>query len=311
MEHLKIWIQIGALIVGSGVLFDTYQMHSKYRQLFLKPMWWCYLLLNLSFLVGAFNRYLYYNFFGSADLFKTSLYWDVIDPLSGLLIVGLTYFLIALDRSYLKQRVPGWLKWLAACCLAFIVVRTVLGQVADRPSAMFDAAENANRAIMVVAFFTAMFILGRFAFGRHSLEGRSRVKAIRQLGLFYLVGCVLIFLSAAFFGPAHDFVYASICLLLNLFPFYWYRRHLPHFHNAIPPGLSDGDVSGFCEKFGVSPRQQEIVELLLCGKSNREIAETLYIAPHTVKNHIYSVYQKLGVKSRFELVSTFLNHTRQ
>ena len=42
--------------------------------------------------------------------------------------------------------------------------------------------------------------------------------------------------------------------------------------------------------------------------SNREIANTLFIAPHTVKNHIYSLYQKLNVKNRYQLVNLFLEY---
>ena len=49
----------------------------------------------------------------------------------------------------------------------------------------------------------------------------------------------------------------------------------------------------------------------LHGKSNRDIAEALYIAPHTVKNHVYRLYQKLGIKSRFELVSLFLDYAKR
>jgi DNA-binding CsgD family transcriptional regulator len=42
-------------------------------------------------------------------------------------------------------------------------------------------------------------------------------------------------------------------------------------------------------------------------KRNKEIADKLFIAIHTVKNHIYSLYQKLGVKSRGQLVHLIMN----
>jgi len=44
----------------------------------------------------------------------------------------------------------------------------------------------------------------------------------------------------------------------------------------------------------------------LQGKSNKEIEHQLFISPHTVKNHIYSLYQKAGVKSRGQLVHLLL-----
>lgn len=311
MEHLVIWIQIAALIIGSGVLFDTYQMYTRYRQTFLKPMWWCYLVLNLSFLEGAFERYLYYNFFGSVDLFKTSLYDDVIGPLSGILAVGSAYFLIALDRSFRDRQIPKSIKWLAMLCLAAIIIRTVMGQVINYPSAIRDAMEVSAMTITATAFVICLVVLGRFAFAGQGSGDRNKLRAFRHLGSFYLVGCVLVLASAAFSGQWHGFVYASICTLLNLFPFYWYRRYLPRLNSGLELAMARLDLNGFCEKYGLSARQGEIIALVLRGKSNRDIADSLFIAPHTVKNHIYSVYQKLDVKSRFELVNLFLDYTRK
>jgi two-component system response regulator DegU len=46
--------------------------------------------------------------------------------------------------------------------------------------------------------------------------------------------------------------------------------------------------------------------LILQGKSNREIEELLFISGQTVKNHIYNIFRKLGVKSRGQLVGLVL-----
>lgn len=45
-------------------------------------------------------------------------------------------------------------------------------------------------------------------------------------------------------------------------------------------------------------REQEILALLAAGKSNQEIAETLYITPGTVRVHVHTIIQKLGVRDR-------------
>ena len=54
-------------------------------------------------------------------------------------------------------------------------------------------------------------------------------------------------------------------------------------------------------KNNISEREKEIIHLILKNKSNKEIEDELYISPHTVKNHIYNIYQKLNVKNRGEL----------
>jgi DNA-binding NarL/FixJ family response regulator len=39
------------------------------------------------------------------------------------------------------------------------------------------------------------------------------------------------------------------------------------------------------------------------GQTNREVAQTLFVTEKTVERHLSSAYQKLGIRSRFQLVS--------
>src|SRR3954452_3808304 len=50
----------------------------------------------------------------------------------------------------------------------------------------------------------------------------------------------------------------------------------------------------------LSKREREVLTLIASGATNREIAERLYLSPHTVKEHASSLYRKLGVKNRAE-----------
>ena len=61
------------------------------------------------------------------------------------------------------------------------------------------------------------------------------------------------------------------------------------------------ELEGLRERFSISEREKEIALLLALGLSNKEIAEKLFISPGTVKNHVYNIYEKTGVKNRVEL----------
>lgn len=50
----------------------------------------------------------------------------------------------------------------------------------------------------------------------------------------------------------------------------------------------------------LSPREYELLQLLARGQSNRQAAEALSLSPHTVGDHVKSIYRKLGVSSRGE-----------
>ena len=60
--------------------------------------------------------------------------------------------------------------------------------------------------------------------------------------------------------------------------------------------------------FGLTPRELEIVATIVAGYTNREIARHLSISEDTVKNHLSSVFDKLGVSSRLELALFAVNH---
>jgi DNA-binding NarL/FixJ family response regulator len=52
----------------------------------------------------------------------------------------------------------------------------------------------------------------------------------------------------------------------------------------------------------LSDREREVVSLIAAGSTNREIAEELFLSPHTVKEYTSGVYRKLGVRNRAEAV---------
>ncbi|MDI6601146.1 MAG: response regulator transcription factor [Thermoanaerobacteraceae bacterium] len=62
------------------------------------------------------------------------------------------------------------------------------------------------------------------------------------------------------------------------------------------PGEEYGQI---CE---LSTRELEVLDLLTRGLTNKEIAHKLLISEKTVKNHLYSIFKKLGVQDRTQAV---------
>jgi DNA-binding NarL/FixJ family response regulator len=65
----------------------------------------------------------------------------------------------------------------------------------------------------------------------------------------------------------------------------------------IPAHLVNANGEGL-----LSNREEEVVGLVACGLSNRQIAQQLHVSEHTVKNYLFHVFEKLGISNRVELV---------
>ena len=55
----------------------------------------------------------------------------------------------------------------------------------------------------------------------------------------------------------------------------------------------------------LSPRETEILRVFLDGNGVGQIAGKCFISEHTVRNHLKSIYRKLGVRSQMELYRRF------
>lgn len=78
----------------------------------------------------------------------------------------------------------------------------------------------------------------------------------------------------------------------------WKLTHRPviiHDPNFVPNAAS-------LQSAGISKREQEVLELIAQGLSNREIAEKLFLSPHTVKSHSSSLFMKLNARRRTEAI---------
>lgn len=69
-------------------------------------------------------------------------------------------------------------------------------------------------------------------------------------------------------------------------------------------GVDGADTDGGMDLSRLTRREREIVEHLLAGRTNRQIAAAVGVSVRTVENHLYRIYPKLGVTRRDELGPT-------
>lgn len=79
-------------------------------------------------------------------------------------------------------------------------------------------------------------------------------------------------------------------------------RHLPAFRTVEGTGAAATERA----RSQLTEREIAIAGLLAQGRSNREIAENLYLSPETVKDHVARIIRKLGVSNRVEAAIRFV-----
>jgi DNA-binding CsgD family transcriptional regulator len=79
---------------------------------------------------------------------------------------------------------------------------------------------------------------------------------------------------------------------------------------AAPPGHVEGGGHSSAQRaqFGLSPRELDVLRLLVAGQTDREIGATLFISPRTAQGHVAHLFDKLGVSTRTAAVTVALQH---
>ncbi len=128
--------------------------------------------------------------------------------------------------------------------------------------------------------------------------------AFRKLGvaIVLILSLFMVFFIVQIFVPSLTYDLFPLLYLLvtyQLITFGWknfIRGNIDEVFNV---------KQSFIKKYGITNREQEIIELIQLGDSNSKISKKLFLSEKTVANHIYNIYKKLNITSRFELICLF------
>ena len=146
--------------------------------------------------------------------------------------------------------------------------------VQDYEKVLADAASNGQ--IKISSCIMALFNL------QHSLGIEKRALLHGIQGFFYKQDSLKLFLKGVKSLSAGEI---------------WIERDI-----LVKCALEGGKrkIPSLQEETGLSHREMEILALVSLGAKNEDIAEKLYISPHTVKTHLYHVFKKINVPNRLQ-----------
>lgn len=303
MEHIRILTTIVALVTGTGAIVYAVQLIKSHSYPFLKSLAAHIVCYNACLVLFLFAKYTDVNMPGQFPFSASPLYAETGEFLFSLLVFAMSFCMFRIYAGFRIKPVPGFYNK-SYIVLAFLVLFSlVIEKLVTAETPVATLLDNFRESLIDVVFLLELLWLIVIRFGDRNSPDRNKKRIAKIFAYLYLSRYLLFIMISIFPGTARYFLIMASMIYFNIIPIIWLRFvFLPFTRGIQKTAEGHSFLETICRNHNISRREQEILNLLLKGKSNKEIEDALYISIHTVKNHIYSIYKKLGVKNRYQLV---------
>jgi DNA-binding CsgD family transcriptional regulator len=299
---------LGVTVAGvlvSRQLVTTYN-HELHKQFF--------------YYLAAFYAFAFYGIWGQI-LARALLSWLDTDaaaveavaafvPLLGVPFLLVSWVMLINMAHSMTGKVAGriWLLFHAAVFVllllgSWLAVRTLRAN-GDSIDANLGIVEAGAMTGAELLYFATLLVI---VSGLAPRDGADRRKVLVRFSLLLCAAFVtrsllstLVLLDVRLAGPALLAYFGS-----NLVPLFYLRAVSDStFKPVKAETATPKGIEHVLAHHGITKRERQVVEKICLGKTNKQIAEELFISLQTVKDHTHRIYSKLGVKSRMQLVQT-------
>ncbi len=306
LKHYNVLSMILVLLAGAWAVFDVQQKSRRFPDSRLRDLLRFLVVFNVIELEAFLLIYFDSNLTPLQSQSFFSWFKGVDWPLRTLLILGLYVFLYKTIAWLRGKKLP---KWVLPGMASFAAILMGLFFLAMQ----FPASMPRNPRINFWSLYTwPLYLLGMVWLIRLLAENRrgddpDRRRVNRAFAWLFLLRFP--FQLALFWlnpGP-YDFLIITLSRALavatNLIPVFWLRAYFIPWAGSLGKIIAGRvDLPALQKRHGLSAREMEILSLLADGKSYKEMEASLHISIHTVKSHVYSLYRKMKVKNRHQLI---------
>lgn len=325
---IHVWLLSIVILIPASVLILTrfWHLSKRYPYPFLKPLFFFLLGTIVYFSLNFFPTYVQANlpdvwkssFTGSGGQFLLSIL--VLVTLT--IVIGSAAFLVRTTEAFRGGKRIYWAECYLALLAVALLVLWLLRHIFPTNGFFMQAYIflrlyplrylNGFYLILLLALLHSVRQTADLARGRLARSFAAYFLIRETLDLWSTLSADLLTVDAGkwfeLVGLSGDVVYVALTVILA---YLWMRRHLiPEQNREMSTFHTDHAFAFLVPRYGISAREQEIVRLVINGKSNKEIGVLLKLSASTVKNHIYKIYQKLNINSRFELIDLVKQHEK-
>jgi len=317
---LLITIIFISICAGLYAILITYQLHKKYRLNYLSTYLYFQIFIYVFGIYGILGQVI-----AKKILQQQESSFQTIETIGHFFsFLGIPFLILAwymfirLCREIIEKKLSrafnlGYFFALVFVFLAYgiVIILLNLSNFGDEQYAFFSS--TILSLYVTIEVLVIIIALSQFLIYANKIKDEKKQKAVRTFAYLNLfVFCVNIIL---FIYANQNSTLAAIYLLVffsgNIPPvLYWGAYLKKHF---IAPVLQKTDaltMKQFLHEYKISKREEEVIKQLCEGKTNKEISEALFISLQTVKDHVYSIYQKTDVKNRVQLINLIQSYKK-
>lgn len=310
MQHLHLFYLFVTTLIGIVSLGIVVSDYFKSREKFILNYIWFHTALTLLVVSALLSSYILLNLPGLHPFVLGFLdYLNVFVAQYALMVTFPFLIHTFFNVPHVKKRNLIFI----ALALIFCTTEHVLEFWLKIDSKAILPYDLDNLVLILVFFYGFVTGISEYKHLHEAEKARLAKQFLILLGIFMPAIIVDTLLYDSLPVLLYPIIYCGISIT---FTYHLAQYVLAHARNAksFPPaetaaeGMSDESDAGLLtedlyRQYGISPREQDVLPLVLQGSSNNQIGETLFISLSTVKAHLRNIYAKFGVKNRYELVA--------
>jgi DNA-binding CsgD family transcriptional regulator len=309
MDYYPVYLYVLAGVIAAITLLIAYHLQRDYSPRYLSYYFYYLLLFNMA---NVFIRPIrimlleVLNLSGvQAQKFLAVMLVFISAPMFLLAGYLLTKFAAALVEKPLSRLFNFFYFFIVGGLLAFKIILTLVFFKTNDSALLEITAYTTDMLYVVYLFAVHGFVISQAA----HIKDADKQKAVRAFGIIYFL-CLAVFNLSGYViaNPTVNFILSFAYVLPPLIFLNRFFKRTYREHPSFP--ADETSTAGIFEKYHISPREQEVIRLIASGKTNKEIADELYVSLQTIKQHTSAIYRKLNVRNRVQLGNFIRNASK-
>ena len=304
MQHMFIFFYLAVLLIGAGALAVSGFLYHRTRNRLLGRY-----ILYLSSMTLFVLSYLFALSYANLNLADVSFNLVLLILFVSLISFALMMFSIPVFTHSLVLEGASTGRNVIAAIVSAIALALVISSLNIDIAGKRISQSRGLPLYVALALFYLMVVYSaglKIAYWRRmDVERQAIARSITVLNIIFFPG-IIYDLHLYLRHQVQVFTPIFYCVFSVIFTLYVTKRYLAGL-KSIATDIAGDSLDKALVEAGISSREKDIIQLMLEGLGNKDIAERLFISLNTVKTHNRNIFRKMNVRSRFELVMKLKN----